>query len=79
MVTRVADEPLLIKKMATAQSCSRALWRTQLYMEQVGIWPKEGKHILAQYDEESIIVYQAYSPPIASYAIEHQKYYFVIA
>ena len=43
-------------------------------MEQVGIWPKEGKHILAQYDEESIIVYQAYSPPIASYAIEHQKY-----
>ena len=34
-------------------------------------WPQEGAHILAQYDDESVIVYQAYRPSIGRYAIEH--------
>ena len=34
-------------------------------------WPQEGQHILAQYDAESVIVYQAYRPSIGRYAIEN--------
>ena len=40
------------------------------YSEQVAAWPKEGRHILAQSDEETIIVYQAYRPSIGRFAIE---------
>ncbi|HVG44203.1 MAG TPA: DUF4291 domain-containing protein [Longimicrobium sp.] len=41
------------------------------YSEQVEVWPKEGRHILAQYDDDTIIVYQAYRPTIGRYAAEH--------
>lgn len=44
---------------------------TEPYSEQIKIWPKTGRHILAQYDEETIIVYQAYRPEIAQYAVTH--------
>jgi hypothetical protein len=44
---------------------------TEPYTEQVKVWPKEGRHILAQYDEDTIIVYQAYRPAIGRYAAEH--------
>ena len=37
------------------------------------IWPKENKHIMAQYDDDSIIVYQAYCPEIADYAVKNQR------
>ena len=43
--------------------------RTKNYLEQKQNWPKSGKHILAQYDEESIVVYQAYRPSIGNYAV----------
>ncbi len=42
-----------------------------LYCEQAPVWPQAGRHILAQYDDESIIVYQAYRPAIGRWAIEH--------
>lgn len=41
------------------------------YVEQAGGWPAEGRHILAHYDNETIIVYQAYREAIGRYAIEH--------
>jgi hypothetical protein len=41
------------------------------YCEQVKVWPKGGRHILAQYDEETIIVYQAYRPSIGRFAAQH--------
>jgi hypothetical protein len=44
------------------------------YTDQVGQWPQEGRHLLAQYDEESIVVYQAYRPSIAEYAVRHQRF-----
>ena len=57
--------------MASAPSSE---WRVQSYIEQRDtVWPKEGRHILAQYDADSIIVYQAYCPEIADYAVKHQK------
>src|SRR5437762_1976411 len=43
----------------------------ELHREQQKVWPKEGRHILAQYDDDSIIVYQAYRPSIGRYTIEH--------
>lgn len=42
------------------------------YQEQAIIWPQTGQHILAHYDEKSVVVYQAYRPSIGKYAIEHQ-------
>jgi hypothetical protein len=41
------------------------------YREQAQRWPECGKVILAQYDAESVIVYQAYRPSIGSFAVEH--------
>lgn len=42
-----------------------------LYKEQVCSWPVRGRHILANYDHDSIIVYQAYSPAIGHFAAKH--------
>ena len=44
------------------------------YIRQKVHWPHEGRHILAQYNETSIYVYQAYRPTIAKYAVEHQRF-----
>ncbi|TCS93959.1 DUF4291 domain-containing protein [Hazenella coriacea] len=44
---------------------------TEPYHLQQERWPNTGNHILAQYDDETIIVYQAYHPTIASFAIKH--------
>jgi hypothetical protein len=43
---------------------------TELYVEQVKRWPQQGRHILAHFDEASIIVYQAYRPSIGRFTIE---------
>lgn len=34
-------------------------------------WPPSGRHILAQFDDESVIVYQAYRPAIGHFAARH--------
>lgn len=41
---------------------------TELYLTQVSNCPKKGRHILAQYDDHSIVVYQAYRPAIGDFA-----------
>ncbi len=38
------------------------------YLSQLSIWPREGQHILAQFDDESVIVYQAYNASIGHFA-----------
>jgi len=48
--------------------------KTELYVEQKKRWPKQGRHILAQYTDDAILVYQAYNSTIAKYAVEHQKF-----
>jgi hypothetical protein len=47
---------------------------TASYISQKTSWPKTGRHILAQYDSESIIVYQAYRREIAEYALAHGRF-----
>ncbi|MEM9341007.1 MAG: DUF4291 domain-containing protein [Bacteroidota bacterium] len=44
------------------------------YENQVKHWPKEGYHIMAQYDHEKIIVYQAYRPEIGNFAVKEQYF-----
>lgn len=46
---------------------------TELYETQLRHWPREGKHVLAHYDESSIIVYQAYRQSIGAFAIENGR------
>lgn len=41
---------------------------TEPYLAQADKWPKDGRHILAQFDENSIVVYQAYRPEIGHFA-----------
>jgi Domain of unknown function (DUF4291) len=41
------------------------------YLEQKDRWPSSGRVILAQYDANSIVVYQAYSPAIGHFAAQH--------
>ncbi|SHI42012.1 DUF4291 domain-containing protein [Aquimarina spongiae] len=44
------------------------------YTEQLDKWPESGYHIMAQYNEEKIIVYQSYRPDIGSFAAENQYF-----
>jgi hypothetical protein len=41
------------------------------YLIQLAHWPRTGRHILAQFDDQSIIVYQAYRPSIGHFAARH--------
>ncbi len=44
---------------------------TTHYTEQKSILPTSGRHILAQYDADSIMVYQAYNSSIGHFAARH--------
>jgi hypothetical protein len=48
--------------------------RTEPYLEQRQRWPVSGGHILAQFDDESVIVYQAYRPEIGHFAAAHGSF-----
>jgi hypothetical protein len=41
------------------------------YLDQTARWPNDGRHILAQFDAQSIVVYQAFRPAIGHYAAVH--------
>lgn len=47
---------------------------TEPYMEQVRRWPQAGRHILAQFDADTVVVYQAYRPAIGRFAAEHGRF-----
>ncbi|MFK7031459.1 DUF4291 domain-containing protein [Flavobacterium oreochromis] len=44
------------------------------YTTQLEEWPQSGHHIMAQYDEEKIIVYQSYRPEIGNFAAKNQYF-----
>ena len=44
---------------------------TELFNEQKARWPNSGRHILAHFDDETLVIYQAYRPTIGNYAIKH--------
>jgi hypothetical protein len=45
--------------------------QTELYLNQQNLWQSRGRVILAQYDADSIVVYQAYCPAIGNFAAKH--------
>lgn len=47
---------------------------TAPYLEQHARWPSSGRHILASYDDETIVVYQAYSPAIGLFAARNGSF-----
>jgi hypothetical protein len=47
---------------------------TEPYLSQTARWPKSGQVILANYDTDSIVVYQAYNPAIGHFATTHQYF-----
>ena len=44
------------------------------YKEQLQNWPQKGHHIMAQYDDEKIIVYQSYKKQIGDFAVKNQYF-----
>lgn len=44
------------------------------YVEQKRNWPESGKHIMAQYTDEYVVVYQAYRPEIGHFAASNQVF-----
>ncbi|MEM6737466.1 MAG: DUF4291 domain-containing protein [Bacteroidota bacterium] len=46
--------------------------KIEQYIKQVQQWPKEGHQLMAQYNDEEIIVYQAYRKEIGYFAVENQ-------
>ena len=45
---------------------------TEAYLEQKRHWPSSGRHILACFDEQTIIVYQAYRAAVGHFASRNQ-------
>ncbi len=48
--------------------------KLESYQDQLSRWPKEGHHIMAQYDDEKIVVYQSYRPEIGNFAFKNQYF-----
>ena len=48
--------------------------RTEDYLAQLKRWPATGRHILAQFDAETVVVYQAYRPAIGLFAAQNQRF-----
>ncbi len=48
--------------------------KTEAYVAQTARWPARGRHILAQFDADSVVVYQAYRPSIGTYAAAHNDF-----
>lgn len=44
---------------------------TEPYPVQVARWPKSGRHILAQFDDDSVMVFQAYRTAIGQFAVKN--------
>jgi Domain of unknown function (DUF4291) len=47
---------------------------TELYLKQVARLPKIGQQIIGQVQDGQMVVYQAFNPLIASYAVRNQKF-----
>lgn len=44
------------------------------YSTQQQHWPSEGRHILAHFDDISVVVYQAFKDSIAEFAVRNQRF-----
>ena len=44
------------------------------YEQQRAHWPQSGRHVLAQFDDETVVVYQAYRSEIGHDAVRHGRF-----
>jgi hypothetical protein len=44
------------------------------YRDQAPSWPASGRHVMAQFDDASVVVYQAYKPAIGRFAAENGRF-----
>jgi hypothetical protein len=58
--------------MANTSGCP--FLQTEPYDDQLARWPTSGRHILAQFDDTSIVVYQANHSGIGRFTAEHQYF-----
>jgi hypothetical protein len=47
---------------------------TERWVDQQDHWPDSGRHIMACFGEETIVVYQAYRESIGRFALDHQRF-----
>jgi len=52
----------------------RSFLHLELYNDQISRWPAAGRHILAQFDDTSVVVYQAYRAGIGHFAADHHYF-----
>lgn len=50
------------------------IMKYESYKDQLLRWPEKGQHVMANFDDESISVYQAYRPTIANFAVKYQRF-----
>ncbi|MDN3695612.1 DUF4291 domain-containing protein [Chryseobacterium tructae] len=48
--------------------------KVKKYKEQLQDWPQKGYHIMAQYDDQTIVVYQSYKKSIGEFAVKNQYF-----
>ncbi|MBI2146017.1 DUF4291 domain-containing protein [Candidatus Woesearchaeota archaeon] len=48
--------------------------KLELYSQQLQYWPVTGKHLLANFDKNGVIVYQAFKSQTAAYAVKNQHF-----
>lgn len=63
----------LVSSGPSSPSLARVL-RFEPYSVQTSVWPATGRHVLAQYDAESVVVYQAFRRAIADEAVALQRF-----
>lgn len=80
-----ARTPLTAHQTALAPACgsrdawiapvmSTLPWPVERWEDQRAAWPASGRHVLANFDAETIVVYQAYRPAIGLHAAAHGRF-----
>ncbi len=76
--TASASAPAVESESSSTSTTAPVVTRqllTQSYVEQARhIWPGRGQHVLAQFDDDSVVVYQAYKASIAQAAVALQRF-----
>jgi hypothetical protein len=72
-VTRLPQCPVRSLDLSTAAEQNGAVVALAIerYTVQRRRWPADGRHLLAQFDDDTVVVYQAYRPSIARHVVEH--------
>ncbi len=73
-VHRQTVVPVVFLGVVSCRAMRRFTLETEGYLAASQRWPAEGKVILAQFDEDSVVVYQAYNSAIAAYAVQQQRF-----